>query len=243
WSRGLVAWLYFCQPIVRGWARYHGRLAPRPAPLAAQQTLDSVALRNSDLPLEQLDYWAETRIDRLQFVAAMPRELARQGWAVKSDEGWSDYDLEVYGSRWASLRITTIAEDHPVNRQLFRCRLRPVWSLQAKAGFWGLLAIELLALGISDASWRWLLLLPVSVAAALWLLRREKRTLQSTIAAFLDGFAKQWNLFKISAQPAASPAMKSAEALLSSKPSPFAESASRPQASQPAEAEKKIVQV
>src|SRR6266436_3709619 len=41
WSRPLVATLFFLQPVVRGWARYQGRLTLRRTPIAAQQTLDS----------------------------------------------------------------------------------------------------------------------------------------------------------------------------------------------------------
>src|SRR6266478_3160037 len=58
WSRPLVALLFFMQPIVRGWARYQGRLNLRPTPLAAQQTLDSIALRQSKLPLNEVQYWS-----------------------------------------------------------------------------------------------------------------------------------------------------------------------------------------
>ena len=35
WSRPLVALLFFLQPIVRGWARYQGRLLVRPTPAGA----------------------------------------------------------------------------------------------------------------------------------------------------------------------------------------------------------------
>src|ERR1017187_4229433 len=56
WSRPLVGMLFFLQPIVRGWARYQGRLMLRPTPLAAQQTLDSIALRESKKPLRVVQY-------------------------------------------------------------------------------------------------------------------------------------------------------------------------------------------
>ena len=101
WSRPLVAMLFFLQPIVRGWARYQGRLALRPTPLAAQQTLDSIALRDSKESLREVQYWAEQRLDRLALVADILRRLDQQGWPNKSDIGWSDYDVEVYDTRWS----------------------------------------------------------------------------------------------------------------------------------------------
>jgi glycosyltransferase involved in cell wall biosynthesis len=224
WSRGLVALLFFLQPIVRGWARYHGRLTLRPAPLAAQQTLDSIALRNSDLPLGHVEYWADPRVDRLKFVTGMLRRLDAQGWRNKSDEGWSDYDVEIYGSRWSNLQITTVAEDHPLNRQLLRCRLRPIWSLRATALFWALCAVELVVIGFVGASehWLWLLLLTLPLFA--WFLRREKRTLQSTISIFLDDFAKSWKLTRIQPPKPERVSKKPAAPVLDPK-SPFAQPA------------------
>src|SRR6185436_6516938 len=92
WSRPLVALLFFLQPIVRGWARYQGRLSLLRTPLAAQQTIDSLALRHSKKPLRQVDYWADPAIDRYAFVAAILGRLEAQNWPHKADSGWSDYD-------------------------------------------------------------------------------------------------------------------------------------------------------
>jgi glycosyltransferase involved in cell wall biosynthesis len=222
WSRPLVAAMFLLQPIVRGWARYRGRLLRRPAPLAAQQTLDSVALRQSDLALDHVDYWAEQRIDKLAFLSQMLHELDKQGWPNKWDEGWSNYDVEIYGSRWAMLQITTTAEEHPSNKQMVRCRLRPLWSLQAVATFWALCALELLFVGILGAPWQWLFLPVLTIPACLWWLRREKRVLQSTIAAYLDDFAKRWKLTKIVPGSESPKTMKSPAPL--AEPGPFSAS-------------------
>src|SRR5262249_34790029 len=88
WSRPLVALLFFLQPIVRGWARYQGRLLLRPMPLG--ETLDSVALRESKQPLTGLQYWSADPINRFAFVAEILRRLDRLGWPNKSDIGWSE---------------------------------------------------------------------------------------------------------------------------------------------------------
>src|SRR6267142_3229291 len=147
WSRPLVAMLFLLQPIVRGLARYQGRLNRRRVPLAAQQTLDSVALQHGHLSLRQVQYWAEPPINRLEFVTAMLRRLDQQGWPNKSDVGWSEYDVEIYGSRWSQLQLTTVAEEYPQSKRMLRCRLRTRWSLQAKAAFWSLCGLELLVCG------------------------------------------------------------------------------------------------
>jgi len=200
WSRPLVAILFFLQPIVRGLARYQGRLGLRRTPLAAQQTLDSLALRHSDSSLRQVQYWAEPPIDRLTFVADMIHQLDHQGWPNKSDIGWSPYDVEVYGSRWCNVQITTVTEEHAIGKQMLRCRLRAQWSLQAKVVFWALCGFEFLVLGLVRTRiptlWFLLLTLPLLV----FFLQREKRNLQSMLVVFLDELAKEWHLKKVSSE-------------------------------------------
>lgn len=197
WSRPLVAWLFFLQPIVRGWARYRGRLLPRPAPLAARQTLDSVALRESGRPLGEVDYWSATRLDRLHFVTTILSRLDQHGWPAKSETGWSDYDVEIYGSRWNQLQLATVAEEHSQGRSLVRCRLRVRWSLQAKVLIWVLGGLELLVLGLAGRHWPWLWLLLLAVPLFAWFLHRQGRSLQSAIVVFLDQLAKDLNLAKL----------------------------------------------
>jgi GT2 family glycosyltransferase len=203
WSRPLVALLFFLQPIVRGWARYQGRLSVRPTPLVAQQTIDSLALRHSRIQLREVSYWADPAIDRLSFVTAMLRKLESQAWPHKADSGWSDYDIEVYGSRWSNLQLTTVIEAHPVRRQLVRCRLRPKWSLHAKALFWALCGFELLVLGFLGAWFRWLWFLLLTLPALAWLLQREQRSLQSMMVVLLDELARDWKLAKVMPTPEA----------------------------------------
>ena len=99
WSRPLIALLFFLQPIVRGWARYRGRLALRPVPLPTQESLDSEVLRESHESLDQVDYWSTQPLSRLALAGEIVQRLEQQGWPNKADIGWSDYDVELYGSR------------------------------------------------------------------------------------------------------------------------------------------------
>jgi hypothetical protein len=202
WSRPLVAMLFFLQPIVRGWARYRGRLVPPPTPVtAAQQSLDSMALRHGNEPLGETRYWAGQRINRLDFAADILHRLDKLGWPNKADIGWSDYDMEIYGSRWTNLQLTTVAEDHPPGKQLIRCRLTAHWSLPARVGFWVLCGLELLLLGFvggPPAWWAWPLLV-IPLALFIWFVRQQERNLRSLIVVFLDEVAKEWKLAKIPA--------------------------------------------
>lgn len=199
WSRPLVATLFFLQPIVRGWARYQNRFRFRPTPLAPQQTLDSIALRASRQPLDQVSYWAEAGqpFNRLAFVAAILRRLDQRGWPSRADAGWSAHDVEIYDARWSKLQLTTVAEDHAQGRQLVRCRLRTRWVLRARVVFWSLLGAEFLFCGFVGTWLPWLWGLLVTLPLYAWFLHHEQRNLKSVIVVFLDELAKEWKLVKV----------------------------------------------
>ena len=101
WSRPLMAALYFLQPIVRGWARYQGRVSIGPVPRKSVESLESLALQDAGPNLGQSAYWGDYSVDRVTFVKRMIDRLGEQGWKLKVDAGWCDYDVEVLGSRWA----------------------------------------------------------------------------------------------------------------------------------------------
>jgi len=197
WSRPLVALLYFLQPIVRGWARYQGRLMLHPLTLATQETLDSIALRQGSQSLDEVQYWTEQRLERLAFVTAVLQRLDQKNWPHRTDVGWSAFDVEIYGSRWSLLQLTTVAEDHPQRRQLIRCRLRAVFSLTAQITCATLLGSELLLIGLVTAwrPWSWLILLTLPLC--LWLALRDQRKLQSIATVLLDELAKERGLMKV----------------------------------------------
>ncbi len=201
WSRPLVALLFLLQPIVRGWARYQARLFFRPTPLAVQQTLDSIALREGRQSLGQLNYWSDRPVPRLAFVADILRRLDQQGWPNKSDIGWCDYDVEIYGSRWSTVQLATVEEEHARGVGLIRCRLRARWSLAGRVAFWSLAGACVLGIGLGAAHLRWIWLVLLSLPLFAWLLYREQRTLQSLLVVFLDEIAKEWNLRRDSVPP------------------------------------------
>jgi O-antigen biosynthesis protein len=200
WSRPLVALLYFLQPLVRGWARYRGSLLVGGTALAPEQSLDSVALRDSRQRLHQVQYLAEGPLDRLAWAKSMLNRLDERGWPNKVDIGWSEYDVEVYDTRWSRLQIATVVEAHPGGKHLVRCRLRACWALRTRVAFWSMCLVELLVCGLFGPRLHglWLMLLTLPLFA--WFIHRQQRTLQSMIVVLLDELAKEWKLTKI-AQP------------------------------------------
>jgi GT2 family glycosyltransferase len=197
WSRPLVALLFFLQPIVRGWERYRSRLQLRLPAEPARENLDSVALRDGTAPLREVQYWAEHRLERVEFVERIIGELDRRGWPNRSDIGWSEFDVEIHGNRWSQVQLTTAAEDHPGGRQLIRCRLRGRWSLQAKIAFWLLTGVVTLTAGFFGTWPHWLALLLLTLPAFAWFFWRQRRKVQSLVIVFLDELAKELKLVKV----------------------------------------------
>ena len=198
WSRPLIALLFLLQPIVRGWARYQGRLV-RPAPSGPPgHSLESLARRHSPAPLGEIEFWAAGPVERIAFVAGVQEQLTAVGWPHKADLGWSDFDLLVFGGRWLHLQMTTVAEDYPERRRRVRCRLRGVWSPAARMGFWSVTAAGWLLAGwLTPGSgyWRWCLPLLAPLALLGWM-RREERDLQSRLVILLEGVAHRWGMHK-----------------------------------------------
>jgi hypothetical protein len=144
-----------------------------------------------------VQYWAEKRIERVDFVTAILERLDQKNWPHRADIGWSAFDVEIFGSRWSHLQLTTVAEDHARQRQLIRCRLRAVFSLTAQITLATLLGGELLLIGLIPAwrPWSWLVLLTLPLGV--WLILRDQRKLQSIATVLLDGLARECGLGKI----------------------------------------------
>jgi len=197
WSRPLVALLYFLQPIARGWARYQGRLGLQQTPPAAGERLEALKQRDTGESLDHLFYWGDGQIDRIDWVNGIVLRLDQQGWPSKTDAGWSEHDVELFGNRWSRLQLTTATESYGGGKRLFRVRLRAHWSLLGKLAFWSATGFELLVIGIvrHDLPWFWMLLLTMPLFG--WFIEQEKRNQQRLIAAFLDDVAKQRGLTKL----------------------------------------------
>jgi hypothetical protein len=197
WSRPLVALLFFLQPIARGWARYRENLLSQRTSLAALETDSSSGLRASR-PSATREYWNDKSFQRLDFIAAVIEQLDKKNWPSKTDAGWNDFDVEIYGSRWCRGQVLTAAEAIGVRKQIIRCRLQTRWTLFAKTIFWSLAGLELLIAGIEGSlAFRWLWLLPVPLLLFGWWMRSQRRHMQRVLGNFLDGVAQQVGLVQI----------------------------------------------
>lgn len=194
WSRPLVALLFALHPIVRGWARYRGRLLLRRTKLGDLETLESISRKQQHRIPRELAYIAPPGFLRQEFLDAILCRLGREGFAARTDTGWGDFDIEVYGGPWSRLHLVTASEYWPGGGQSIRCRLRPRTTLAANvAGFFiCALMVVLVALAAKGHNWLWLslVLMPVFV---LWVWR-EQRDLQRLTGVLVDDVAKRLGL-------------------------------------------------
>jgi glycosyltransferase involved in cell wall biosynthesis len=197
WSRPLVALLCFLQPVARGWARYEGRLRINATPAGAFKRLASIEYFDRGEPLDEIQYWCHTGMERVSFVQAVVRRLEAEGWPHKPDAGWNEFDVEVYGNRWSRLQLATVAETLEKGNQLYHCRLNAGWSLLARVLFWAACGLELLLIGLvaGTVPWLWMLLLTLPLLGLYF--ESEKRTMQRLMAAFLDDVATRHELTRI----------------------------------------------
>lgn len=194
WSRPLVGLLHALQPVVRGWARYRGRLFLPLTPLAARENLDSLSRKQSRVAPREVVFPDRAGRGRVAFLAAVLDRLGAEGWQHRVDSGWGGFDLEVYGSRWSKLQLTTVTEHTAERGAQVCCRLRTRWTLPTRLAFSLVAGVSVLA----AAAWLersppvWLLLLAAPALAAVF--QRDQHNLRRVFAVFLEQAAAAWNV-------------------------------------------------
>ena len=197
WSRPLVGLLFALQPLVRGWARYQGRLFPPRVSLARHETLHSLSRKPGPVAPRELQFAEPATVRREDFLRAVLERLAREGWPHRADAGWGEWDLEVYGSRWSKLRLVTVSEQTDESQQRLRCRLATCWTLPAKLGFWVLTGAGLVMTAALGGQGVWALL-PLAVPAGLaWRFARDQRNVRRVLAVVLEEVAESLGIRRL----------------------------------------------
>jgi GT2 family glycosyltransferase len=210
WSRPLVALLFLLQPVVRGWARYRWRLTVRPQPRMRRRAEVGGAARRRSAGM--VSYWSDKGVDRFAFLDGVLKLLEVEGWQTKLDTGWNDHDVEIYGQKWARLRLTTVSEDLSGGKMVIRGRLDANWSLRAKLYFWVLLALEVVVVALLRDTQPWLWMMLLSVPLLGWFFEQEKHNLQGIIAGLLDTIGSKLGMAKIDSPKPCSPQATAASA-------------------------------
>ncbi len=200
WSRPLVAVLFLLQPIARGWARYQGSLRAPSTKLTHRENLRTALRETAESDFSLLEFWNDRGLDRTQFLAFVIERLDAQNWQNKTDTGWANYDVQVYGSSLSLVQILTVTEPLGHGKELLRVRLTPRGTLFAKVIFWSMLGAELAVIGFLGRGAWWPYLLLLAIPLFVWYLAKDQRDLQRMLAVFLDELASEQKLKKIEAK-------------------------------------------
>jgi glycosyltransferase involved in cell wall biosynthesis len=199
WSRPLVAWLFFLQPLARGWARYNAQLHLRFTPQTVPELSEPAVAAGLEVQ-DQICFWSRNGVDRYEFLGQILTKLEANNWQTKLDSGWRDYDVEVIRNRWTYLSLTTVNEYLAQGKIFLRCRLQAKWSISAKILFGFVVVAELLLISYfaEIEAWIWMILLTLPIFA--WFLADERHHQQHLIAALIEETADQLKLEKYQAQ-------------------------------------------
>jgi glycosyltransferase involved in cell wall biosynthesis/exo-beta-1,3-glucanase (GH17 family) len=200
-SRLLIAYLHFRQPITRGWARYSVRLRNKVIKHGSKQDARGYS-RTTQLPVDPADqrslrYWSHNQ-DRLPLLDQIAREVRQAGWRMREDSGWGEWDLEIYGSRYVKVRLTTATEHHHGIGMLTRVRVELMQSRFAQVLLAGaLILMGLLLLHLWPFS-RPAVLIPLAWWA-MYLVNRRRVT--APVLGMIDAAAEKAGYMPLPSQP------------------------------------------
>ena len=124
-ARLLVVFLAFMQPLGRGWARYFTWLKYKHTPKGViAKPEEGLAIGSHKGSISKLDFWNETGKGREQLLTEIFQLLEDEGWNYSADTGWKDWDLQIYGNEFWSVKVQTVTEYHGGPKCLTRVRLR-----------------------------------------------------------------------------------------------------------------------
>lgn len=153
-SRLVLLYLAWAQPIARAWARYVTWLAGKRTPAAVLESKEEEPHETPGLfRCGRLNFWSENHKDRTQLLAGVIELLNKEGWRYVRDNGWSDWDVEIFADRWWHIRLRSLTEYYPQGKIMVRFSNRAVLnSFTILAGVFALGAIVVLFLGLDSLS-------------------------------------------------------------------------------------------
>lgn len=123
-ARLLVTALALVQPWVRGWARYFTWLrfkrTPQSVVLSEEVEMPRSKRKGS---VSKLNFWNETGVGREKLLTETFALLENEGWSYSTDTGWQDWDAQIYGNFWWSVKLRSVTEYHGGPKCLTRVAL------------------------------------------------------------------------------------------------------------------------
>jgi hypothetical protein len=99
-----------------------------------------------------LSYWTETGLEKESLLQAVMDFFMLHKYFISVDQGWSDWDLEIYRGMWSKAQVKVCTENHGGNKRLLRvrCTLRvSQFAAIATIGYLFLIVVQAI-LGIPE---------------------------------------------------------------------------------------------
>ena len=184
-ARLLVALLIYLGPLLRSLERYRWRIrgltVVEPIPLAEPVETPRVSWRAGAF---ELAYWTEEGTEKEGLLQALIDFLLPHKYFIAIDQGWSDWDLQVYRGIWSKAQVKVGTENHGSGKRLHRvrCALRMSRPAVIALCVYPVLAMLALALETPHAAAATALVGAVNVAAILYQGVRLGRILYQVLA-------------------------------------------------------------
>ncbi len=154
-ARFLVAMLIYLGPLVRSWERYLWRIRG----LAGVQPVEfDELMQKPDISWHEraifLSYWTEAALEKESLLQEVMDFLMPRRYLITVDQGWSDWDLNIYQGFWSRALIKVCTENHSGNKRLLkvRCLLRMSGLAATAMCVCSLITIVLIILGIPEVA-------------------------------------------------------------------------------------------
>jgi len=97
-----------------------------------------------------LCYWTETGLEKESLLHGVIDFLLRHKYFIVIDQGWSDWDIEIYRGLWSRVQVKMCTENHGGGKRLLRvrCALRMSRLATMALGGYSLLTVVVIVLGM-----------------------------------------------------------------------------------------------
>lgn len=181
WCRPLICWLYFIQPIARGWKRHTYLLRERKLPPRGQ-AMSQPGADFKKISAAQWDlYWDDSSArGREQLLAALAAGAQQMSWSGDFDDSWSDADVKLVGDRWHEIEIRTATEELGWPRRFTRARSSVSPTLLAHLVV-GVSAVWTASALISGHTWALAVAVPLMIYWSICLANSRQRCLRAAV--------------------------------------------------------------
>ncbi|TFE70820.1 glycosyltransferase [Methylacidiphilum caldifontis] len=124
-SKFLLFFLIFFQPLVRGYKRNRTWFFSRNLPLSIPTEVRLLDILKSIIQGPTLlSFWSNRGQDRITLLGEISLKLQQTGCKYALDSGWDNWDIYVYsGSLWDS-QLLTLTEIYPQNERVIKIKLK-----------------------------------------------------------------------------------------------------------------------